>query len=47
MIVPFKPFEKMNKQERREHLEGLIEDYIIVDQDGHDVPLAPSRFLWK
>jgi len=40
MIVPFKPFEKMNKQERREHLEGLIEDYIIVDQDGHDVPLG-------
>jgi hypothetical protein len=43
MRIPIKPFEKMNKQERREHLESLIEDYVIADEDGKAV--STEEFL--
>jgi hypothetical protein len=37
-LIPIKTFEEMNGQERREYLEGLIEDYVIADEDGNAVP---------
>jgi hypothetical protein len=43
MIIPIKTFEEMNEQERREYLEGLIEDYVIADQNGNAV--STEEFL--
>lgn len=43
MIIPIKTVEEMTEKERREYLEGLIEDYILTDQDGNDV--SPEEFL--
>jgi hypothetical protein len=33
----------MNETERREYLEGLIEDYVLADQDGNGV--SPEEFI--
>jgi hypothetical protein len=38
MIIDIKSYEEMNEQERREYLEGLIEDYVIADEEGNAVP---------
>ncbi len=43
MIIPIKTVEEMTAKERREYLEGLMEDYILVDQDGNGV--SPEEFL--
>ena len=43
MIIPIKTFEEMNETERREYLEGLIEDYVLADQDGNAV--STEEFL--
>jgi hypothetical protein len=43
MIIPIKTVEEMTEQERREYLEGLIEDYVLADQDGNGV--SPDEFL--
>ena len=43
MNIPIKTFEEMNGQERREYLEGLIEDYVLADQDGNVV--STEEFL--
>jgi hypothetical protein len=43
MIIPIKTFEEMNETERREYLEGLIEDYVLADQDGNGV--SPEEFI--
>jgi hypothetical protein len=43
MIIPIKTVEEMTEKERRQYLEGLIEDYILVDQDGNGV--SPEEFL--
>jgi hypothetical protein len=43
MIIPVKTFEEMNETERREYLEGLIEDYVLADQDGNGV--SSEEFL--
>jgi hypothetical protein len=43
MIIPIKAFEEMNETDRREYLEGLIEDYVLADQDGNAV--STEEFL--
>ncbi len=43
MIIPIKTVEEMTETERRQYLESLIEDYLIVDQNGNDV--SPEEFL--
>jgi hypothetical protein len=43
MIIPVKTFEEMNETERREYLKGLIEDYVLADQDGNAV--STEEFL--
>src|SRR5260370_8268697 len=43
MINTIKTFEEMNETERREYLEGLIEDYVLADQDGNAV--STEEFL--
>lgn len=43
MIIPTKTFEEMDKQERREYLEGLIEDYVLADPDGNSI--SAEEFL--
>jgi hypothetical protein len=45
MIIPIKTVEEMTEKERREYLEGLIEDYIIADEDGNTV--STDEFLWE
>ena len=42
-IIPIKTFEEMTKQEQREYLESLIEENILVDQEGNNV--SPEEFL--
>src|SRR5260370_9889499 len=37
MIIPIKTVEEMSEKERGEYLEGLIEDYVLADQDGNGV----------
>ena len=43
MIIPIKTVEEMTETERRQYLETLIEDYVLVDQDGNGV--SPEEFL--
>jgi hypothetical protein len=43
MIIPIKTVEEMTETERRQYLESLIEDYVLVDQDGNGV--SPEEFL--
>ena len=43
MIIPIKTVEEMTDNERRQYLESLIEDYILVDQHGNGV--SPEEFL--
>jgi hypothetical protein len=35
MIIPIKTFEEMTKQEQRQHIESLIEDCILGEQNGN------------
>ena len=37
MIIPIKTIDEMTEKERREYLQGLIEDYVLADQDGNGV----------
>ena len=43
MIIPIKTVEEMTEKERRQYVESLIEDYVLVDQDGNGV--SPEEFL--
>jgi hypothetical protein len=43
MIIPIKTVEEMTENERRQYLESLIEDYVLVDQHGNGV--SPEEFL--
>lgn len=43
MIIAIKTFEEMSPKEQREHLEELIEEYVLVDQDGNGV--SSEEFL--
>jgi hypothetical protein len=43
MRIPIKIFEEMDQIERREYLEGLIEDYVLADEDGNAV--STEEFL--
>jgi len=43
MIIPIKTVEEMTETERRQYLETLIEDYVLVDQDGNGV--SPDEFI--
>ena len=43
MIIPIKTVEEMTETERRQYLQTLIEDYVLVDQDGNGV--TPEEFL--
>jgi hypothetical protein len=43
MIIPIKTVEEMTETERRQYLETLIEDYVLVDQDGNGI--SPDEFL--
>jgi hypothetical protein len=43
MIIPVKTVEEMTEIERRQYLESLIEDYVLIDQDGNGI--SPEEFL--